>query len=135
MVRKIPGLPIEWENFVFCLILHLTLPLVPLALEQWFSGHIEAKSATLTAAMYSMAIGRSSRSVALFGLGVLQGLAFSAAFGFLSTQNELAHADSFSYSAILLIMIFHSIERYNRHVIDQAPFLEFVLRKNSLTQD
>lgn len=113
----------------------MTLPLVPLVLEQWFSGHIEAKSATLTAAMYSMAIGLSSRSVALFGLGVLQGVAFSAAFGFLSTQKELAQADLFSYGAILSIMLFHSFERYNRHVIDQAPFLEFTLRKNPLTKE
>jgi hypothetical protein len=105
--------------------LHVTLPLLPLLIERWFSGQVEEKSVVLTAAMYSLAIGLSSRSIALFGLGILQGVMFSAAFGFLSKTNHLYQADLGAYIAIVFIMMVHVIERFNRHVIDRAPFLEF----------
>lgn len=125
VAKRIPGLPAEWQNFILCLALHVTLPLIPLGVERWFSGQVEEKSAVLTAAMYSLAIGLSSRSVAIFGWGLIQGIIFSAAFGFLSKTPHLQSADYFAYLAILLIMCLHIIERYNRHVIDQTPFLEF----------
>jgi len=74
----------------------------------------------------SIAIGLSSRNLALFGLCILSGLLFSAAFGFLSTTpHGLHNANIGAYIAIAIIMFVHGIERYNRHVIDQAPFLEF----------
>jgi hypothetical protein len=126
--KSISGLPVRWQNFLISLTLHLGLPLLPLGLERWFSGHVEVKSVALTAALYSMAIGLSSRSVGLFGLGVLMCVAFSAAFGFLSKQPELASADIFSYIAIFFIFTCHAIERYNRHVVDEAPFFEFLDR-------
>ena len=99
---------------------------MPLGLERWFSGHIEAKSAVLTAAMYSLAIGLSSRSILIFGLAIVSGFAFSAAFGFLSKTPILENADTASYAAIVFISIFHTMERYNRHVVDKIPFLEFM---------
>ena len=126
MAKPIPGIPSEWQNFLFCVALHLTLPLMPLVIERWFTGQIEEKSAVLTAAMYSMALGLSSRNIAIFGMGLLAGILFSAAFGFLCQTNHLEKADSWSYTVIIAIMIFHAIERYNRHVVDQAPFLEFL---------
>jgi len=125
VAKAIPGIPSEWQNFLFCLALHVTLPLLPLGIEWWFSGAVGEKSAVLTAAMYSLAIGLSSRNIALFGLGLIQGLIFSAAFGFLAKNPHLNQADFASYIAIAIIMIVHIIERYNRHVVDQVPFLEF----------
>jgi F0F1-type ATP synthase membrane subunit c/vacuolar-type H+-ATPase subunit K len=125
VAKAIPGLPSEWQNFLFCFALHVTLPLLPLGIEFWFSGRVDEKSAVLTAAMYSIAIGLSSRNLALFGLGLIQGVIFSAAFGFLSKTPHLQSADIGAYCAIGFIMTVHVIERYNRHVIDQAPFLEF----------
>ena len=104
---------------------------MPLVIEKWFTGVIEQKSAVLTAAMYSMAIGLSSRSLGIFGLGLIQGVLFSAAFGFLAKNPNLEKADIFSYGAIALIMLLHIAERYNRHVFDQTPFLEFLPRQES----
>lgn len=125
--KKIDGLPSEWQHFSFAVLLHLMLPLLPLGLERWFAGHVEAKSAVLTAAMYSLAIGLSSRNVLIFGLSILSGVAFSAAFGYLSKTATLENADILSYCAIALILVFHTLERYNRHVVDKRPFLEFIL--------
>jgi hypothetical protein len=119
------GISDGWQNFIICVILHLGLPLLPIALEAWFAGQVEAKSAALTAALYSMAIGLSSRSVALFGFGILMCVLFSAAFGFLSRQSTLAGAEVASYLGILVIFIVHAVERYNRHVVDRIPFLKF----------
>ena len=123
---RIAGIPKAWQNFFISLVLHLGLPLLPLLLERWFSGRIESKSAALTAALYSMAIGLSSRSVALFGIGICMCVAFSAAFGYLSRDPKLIAADTSSYIAIGAIFLVHAIERYNRHVIDQRPFFEFL---------
>ena len=131
MAKAIPGISPEWQNFLFCCALHVTLPLLPLGIERWFSGTVDEKSAVLTAAMYSMAIGLSSRNLALFGLGLIQGVVFSAAFGFLSKTAHLQSADVVAYAAICFIMAVHVIERYNRHVIDQAPFLEFHTNLNA----
>ncbi|MTV41363.1 hypothetical protein [Duganella radicis] len=75
-----------WQNFLACVALHMLLPLLPLLLERWFSGAIASKSASLTAALYSLAIALSSRHVALLGVGILFGFAFAATFGYLSTD-------------------------------------------------
>lgn len=131
MPKAIPGIPSGWQNFLFCVALHVTLPLLPLGIELWFSGKVEEKSAVLTAAMYSMAIGLSSRNLALFGLGLIQGVLFSAAFGFLAKNPHLESANIGAYGAIGIIMTVHLVERYNRHVIDQAPFLEFHTQLNA----
>lgn len=126
---RIAGISKAWQNFFISLVLHLGLPLLPLVLERWFSGHIESKSAALTAALYSMAIGLSSRNVALFGTSICICVTFSAAFGFLSKDPELVAADTLSYIVIGLVFVVHAIERYNRHVIDQQPFFEFLTGK------
>ncbi len=127
MAKRIPGLPPEWQQFAFCLAFHVTLPLLPLAFELWFTGSVEEKSIVLTAAMYSIAIGLSSRNLAVFGLGLLQSIIFSAAFGFLSKNAHLDKASGVALFSIVFIMSIHIIERFNRHVIDQSPFLEFGL--------
>lgn len=116
-----------WQNFLISLVLHLGLPLLPLLLEKWFSGGVEAKSAALTAALYSMAIGLSSRNVALFGFGVALSIVFSAAFGYLALDPGLMHAKDFSYGAIGSVFVLHAAERYRRHVVRRDPFFEFLI--------
>ena len=125
MNEGVQASPRKWQNFILCMSLHVTLPLLPLGLELWFSGKVEAKSATLTAALYAMAIGSSSRNIALFGIGIVASFFFSAAFGFLSTQSRLAGAHTVSYSVIAFLVICHTMERYRRHVTEGRPFFEF----------
>lgn len=83
-----------WQNFLASVALHMLLPLLPLLLELWFAKQVEAKSAALTAALYSVAIGLSSQFRIVLSVGFLFGFTFSAAFGYLSTEpaNGLANA-------------------------------------------
>jgi hypothetical protein len=120
-----------WQNFLVCIALHMLLPLLPLLLELWFAKTIEAKSAALTAALYSMAIGLSSRFIAILGAGFLFGFIFSAVFGYLSTEPIPALENSLTASGAAIGFIFavHIIERYFRHVRDEEEFFEFLKRK------
>lgn len=115
----------RWQNFLISVVLHLGIPLFPRMLEKWFSGAIEARSAALTAALYSMAMGLSSRSVALFGFGIAGSFVFSAVFGFLSRDPDLIYAKIFSYGAIGIVFALHGGERFARHVVAGDPFCEF----------
>lgn len=117
-----------WQNFFLCVVLHMLLPLLPLMLEWWFSRRIEAKSAALTAALYAMAIGLSSRHAAMLGVGFLFGFVFSAVFGYLSTDPAptLENAAFFSGAAIVFVFVVHIIERFYRHVGRKEEFFEFL---------
>jgi len=117
-----------WQNFLVCIALHMLLPLLPLLLELWFAKTIEAKSAALTAALYAMAIGLSSRYVALLGAGIVLGFIFAATFGYLSTEPVpmLENARSASGVAVAFMFAMHIIERYYRHVVDSEEFFEFL---------
>ena len=115
-----------WQNFLACLALHMMLPLLPLLLEWWFSGKIESKSAALTTALYLMAIGLSSRHVAMFSFCILLGFLFSAASGYLSTTAGLGYAKEISCVTIVFVFISHIIERYIRHVKKKRLFFEFL---------
>ena len=124
----------RWQNSLISVVLHLGIPLFPLILEKWFSGAIEARSAALTAALYSMAMGLSSRFVALFGFGIAASFLLSAIFGFLSRDPELIHAKIFSYGAIGIVFALHAGERYARHVIVGDPFFEFRTKSSAGTE-
>lgn len=117
-----------WQNFLTCIALHMLLPLLPLLLELWFANTVEAKSAALTAALYSLAIGLSSQFKLILGVGFLFGFTFSAVFGYLSTQpaNGLENALAASFSAIVVVFVAHITERYYRHVRNEEEFFEFL---------
>jgi membrane protein YdbS with pleckstrin-like domain len=103
-----------------------------MGLEYWGTRDVAEKSITLTAAMYAIAIGITSRSRLVFGLTIVMSILFAFAFGSISIdvkQNQLLHtlpqAKPLSVAAIIFIFVIHLAERYNRHVVDRAPFLEF----------
>lgn len=106
----------------------MLLPLLPLFLEWWFAGDIDARSVALTAALYTMAIALSSRHVWLLGVGFLWSFVFSAAFGYLSTDPRpaLEHVRAFSGVAIAFVFAAHIIERFVRHVRKEEEFFEFL---------
>jgi hypothetical protein len=124
---KAPIMSRPWQNFFVSLCLHIALPLLPLGLELWFSGAVQPKSAVLTAALYSMAIGISSQYIALFGLCILASFLFSAVFGFLSVHGNLNAADSLAYLMIAIFAAIYIRERYVRHVRRKIDFFEFLI--------
>lgn len=82
---------------------------------------------TLGAAMYSIGIGVSSRRRAQFGLTFVASLVFAVAFGLSAgEQPGLPGIQAVALWGILGVFLLHAIERYNRHVVDRTPFLEFI---------
>ncbi len=123
---KIPGLPSYWENFWVSILLHLLLPLFPLAIELIQNGVISKNSLVLAASMYTISIGVSSRSRLMFAFTIAASVFYAFLYGIVSGQSTTTIAEPASLIGILATFIVHSGERYNRHVVDRAPFWEFM---------
>lgn len=131
MPRRVPGLEAHWEQFLLCVLFHLLLPLLPIGIELWVSHRVTDTTLTLGAAMYAISIGSSSKSRLMFGFSVVLCIIYSIAFGVLTggtAQSPGAGSlfgNAYATIALLLIFLVHAGERYNRHIVDRAPFWEF----------
>lgn len=129
MSTPIKGLNEAWSNYIFCLALHMVLPLSPLIIEVVIrANHIPSiQTMSVTTSLYAIAIGLSSRNIALFGICLLIGILFSIFFGItVATTNYDANSHYWPFVVCLsCVFITHACERYNRHVADCTPFLEF----------
>ena len=124
--RGLPSLSPEWQNFLLCILLHMTLPLLPLILELWFTHSVSERTMTLSGSMYTIALGVSSRNRALFGLAILMSILLASAFGYVASGGESLFAGRYvPVVAILPVFVLHTGERYNRHVAERRPFLRF----------
>lgn len=157
---RVKGVPYHWQQFFLCALFHLLWPMVPLALEFWGTGTVKVTSVTLSASMYSLSVGRSSRNILQFGVAILQSSVFAVAFGRAalaaatsvpgvaggatqaagatgavsgasasSTPGAFAGSEYLAAVAMGLLLLVHLVERYNRHVVERAPFLEFLQGK------
>lgn len=127
MAKRIPALPDEWGDFLTCIFLHMLLPLLPLLIELWLKGSPSDETASITASMYSIAIGLSSRNKAMLGLCILISIIFSVVFGISSASETSKLTDVMLWSLVSIFSVFllHCFERYNRHVVDCNPFWGF----------
>lgn len=84
-------------------------------------------TAAITASMYSIAIGLSSRNSAMLGFCILISIIFSVVFGVVSAAatSQLNDVKLYSGLSILCVFFIHIFERYNRHVVDCIPFWDF----------
>lgn len=129
--RRIPPRASGGQNFLLSIFLHLILPLAPVILELWFTGTVTEKTMTLAASMYTIAIGVSSRNLALFGLAILLSIFLAAAFGYAATEGNSVPAGKFiSAGAILSVFFLHAVEHYKRHVVEKQDFLRFGKEEN-----
>ena len=119
--------PRQWEHYLSCLVMHIVAPFLPIGLEWLLTGSVDAKSLCLFVAMYAMAIGITSSSVLFFALTLLVGLIFTAAYGWLVKGNGDTPINGIAPWVLVAIVIIHALERFNRHVVDLAPFWEFKL--------
>jgi len=128
MAKRIPALPDEWGDFLTCILLHMLLPLLPLLIELWLKGAPTEGTSAITASMYSIAIGLSSRNKAMLGLCILISIIFSVVFGIVSASqtSQLSDVTLWSGVSIFSVFLLHCFERYNRHVVDCIPFWEFL---------
>lgn len=127
MAKRIPTLPDQWEDLITCILLHMSLPLLPLLIEFWLKGFFTDGTSAITASMYSIAIGLSSRNKAMLGLCIVISIIFSVVFGIVSASQitQLDDVTFWSGLSILSVFLLHCFERYNRHVVDCIPFWEF----------
>jgi hypothetical protein len=81
MAFKIPGIPDDVEDYLLCVLFHLSLPLLPVGIEFFHSNfQISESSSTLTASIYTISIGISSRRRLMFGFGTILSLVFAVEF-------------------------------------------------------
>jgi hypothetical protein len=137
MAKRIPAIPDPWQDYFICLAFHMILPLFPLGIEYFCTSTISEKTLDLTAAIYGVSIGGSSRSKLLFGSGVFVSIIFAIAFGIAIGQSSqssqavtnpmlpLPFTGILAGICIFLIFVVHAAERYNRHIVDRTPFWEF----------
>lgn len=114
------------EEYFLCMLFHLFLPLLPLALECWFLGKISSMSLMLTTSIYAISIGNSSKIKSLFGINIMLGLIFAAVFGGVMNGGQVPHhSELFAKIAILCIFLSSSIERFSTHIIQGRAYWDF----------
>lgn len=127
-----------WGQYFISVGFLLLFPLVPLGLEWLFTSQVAAKSLTLASSMYALRIGSASRRLPFFVFAVFISIAQFTAFGYVVAMDVIRNINpeavpatsgkliALCYGCISLIFIIHAIERYRRHVIERAPFLDFI---------
>lgn len=116
----------SWQHFIFSLFAQLLLPLAPLAIEYWLNGKIGEQTCAISAAMYSIAIGVSTKNLGLLGISIVVAVIFSSLFGYLVSGNTAHFAiKGPAIFTILFFMIIHAFERFKRHVQQGELFIDF----------
>lgn len=118
------------QQYCTCILMHLLFPFMPFVFEWFFVGHdVEALSLTLFLALYAIAVGNTSRSVALFAVYLLIGVLAAAAYGqALNPGLPLSEKLTMTHSAwigVCIIVASHLLDRYHRHVVEREPFFDW----------
>jgi hypothetical protein len=123
---RFPGIPDSIREYLLCILFHMLLPFLPLVIEAVLLSHVERKTLLLFFSVYPLSIGISSQSRLLFGITVAISVVYSTFFGVVSAAMSISNgAYTAGYLSVAVVMLTHSQERYNRHVADGKPFLEF----------
>jgi len=138
------GIPEHWEQFLLCLIFHLLLPLLPIAIEYFTIGYLKTSTLTISAAMYAISVGTSSKSPLEFGAWIAGSIIFAVMFGVSSsTENNIPpeqltamlsvwnNSKTSSVLFIAVVIVIHGLARYNRHIRYRQPFWEFLKKEDA----
>ncbi len=90
---RIKGLSRQWEQYSLCLFLHLMWPSAPIALEWMLTGVVKPVSLTLTAFMYAVGLGISSRNPLNSYLSLVAGVIIAVFFGFAVHVSSAGHPE------------------------------------------
>jgi hypothetical protein len=124
---RILELPRRWQNYVLAVFLSMLLPLLPLGVELWLTGDISSSAMTLAVSMHAISLGVASRDMCLFGWAVIVSIFFAVAYGMVTVQNTLLpYTNTVASVAMLVVFIWHAIDRYNQHVVGCKSFLPFM---------
>ena len=116
----------SWENFGVCILLQIILPLLPILLEHCFTKEIQTTSLFISASLYSVAIGTSSKRIFIFSLSLVVLVTLAISYSFL--MNDKTDDSTYSQITIGLIsilLLFYLFERFTIHVINKSPFFNF----------
>ena len=132
------SIPYYWQQFGTCVMVHMIVPFIPIGFELLFLGHIRTSTLTITAAVYSIALGVSSESQLQFFFAFLVSMVYCGFYGVTvfynssNSENSPVHplfTESIikNITAIGLILVFlvHLVERFQRHVRARKPFVYF----------
>ncbi|MDZ7725718.1 MAG: hypothetical protein U5R06_23550 [candidate division KSB1 bacterium] len=115
----------NWQQFLFCIIVQLLLPLLPLLIEKSLTQVISSETWTLIAGMYIIAIGVSSNNLPMLGASIVVSMFFMAVFGFIKAGNTITFdINIWALISVVSFMIIHIIERYKRHIIGDEFFVK-----------
>lgn len=128
--KKIQLFNAKWNEFLSCCLWHFTVPFLPIFLEYIFTGKISDSNLFIFISIYSLSISVSSKNQVIGSFCIFASIIFSSFYGFISKDPEL-HIDLI-YLIIVLVLIIvpHLIERYNRHYVEQEAFLKWDLQKS-----
>jgi hypothetical protein len=119
-------IPKHWEYFLLSMMFVLILPLLPLFMELFATREIKPDSMAMAIAMYAVGIGVTSRSQVVFGSCLLTGIIFAVVYGVAVKSPSVAPSGRICWFTIGLVFLIHGIERFQRHVQQRTPFLEFL---------
>jgi hypothetical protein len=123
---RFPEVRGQVAEYLLCVLFHFLLPLLPLLIEAAMEGAINHKTLILFLSVYPLSLGISSRSKFVFGLGVVTGLTYAIFFGIASALLTAPNwVKTLGYLCASLVALLHLFERYNRHIAEDRPFLEF----------
>src|SRR5215211_208585 len=131
MARRLPTIPLHWQQLGACVIFFLLFPLCSLLTERIFTGAVGDSSVQLVTSMYAIGTSVASRNVVLFSLGLVIGILFAVSYGYsLSVSGGVHGSGTAATVVIVLVLTFHLAERYNRHVAEREPFFAFMDSEN-----
>lgn len=115
----------QWDSFLASVMLHTLLPLLPIALELWQTGKVVERSLTLTASMYAISCGVTSRSQIIFGCAIVASLIFSVGHGScVSGTAAFSNLKEWAWITISGIFVLNLFDKYDKHVVDKEPLFE-----------
>lgn len=118
----------EIQEYGTCILFNLLMPILPLFIEEWFSGKITSSSLMMAAAMYAISVGSTSSNKMLFSISVSISVIFSACYGFVMVNdgNNLP-TYSFEFAAISVVAILTTslVEKYAKYVTNKQKCWEF----------
>lgn len=118
----------HWQEYILCVLFKLALPLLPLILEAWITGTLSVKSLMISAAIYAISIGNSSRNKLLFGISVMVSIVFSVCFGLVvgGGDNKLPpYGEQLAMVTIIVVFFTAAIEMYTTYITKKYVCWDF----------
>lgn len=117
----------KFQEYIICALLQLFLPLLPILLEKWFTSSISIQSLMLSASIYSISVGSSSRYKLTFIVSIFISIIFAACYGISVANIEMIPTNGYNFAlySIVFLVFISLLERYVSYVIDTMTCWKF----------